>query len=58
MKTLGLLCVVFALAILILGLITKYLFPLASARPMSYLALAQMLLLLGINFTLLELIKK
>lgn len=58
MKLMSLLCIGTALAVILLGFITKYVFPLAAAKPASYLQLAQILLLIGINFTLFELIKK
>lgn len=47
-----------AVVILAIGIISKFLISMVNVRPLSYLELAQLFLLFGINFALLELLKK
>jgi len=58
MKTLSHACIVVSIVILILGLISKYVTPIAALQPASYLLASQILLLFSANFILLEILKK
>jgi len=58
MKILSLLCVGGAVLIIIFGVIAKYYASVAYIRPANFLLIAQILLLLGINFAVMELLKR
>ena len=59
MKTLVYTLMAVAITLVILGITSRYITPLfAGVNPSSYLRLAQVLLLIGANLILLEIVKK
>ena len=58
MKMMSYVCIAVSIIVLILGLVSKYIVPIAAIQPASYLLVTQVLLLLSANFILLEISKK
>lgn len=58
MKVLSLVCIGGAVVIIIFGVIAKYYTSVAYIRPGNFLLIAQILILLGINFAIMELLRR
>lgn len=58
MKMISHVCIAVSIIVLILGLVSKYIAPIAALQPASYLLVIQILLLFSANFILLEILKK
>ncbi len=58
MKSLSTICLITAIVAVVAGIVSKYIAPLAGLQPASYLLMAQILLLLSLNFLVTELLNK
>jgi hypothetical protein len=58
MKMLSNVCLIGALAVIVLGVVSKYVIQIATLQPASYLLMAQVLLLLSLNFLVSESLNK